>query len=62
MRRYKVHFEDGGEDGEIRLAVGVKAGETIHLGNGRELRVVDVVPIAEEGSPFVGLLKVEAVA
>jgi hypothetical protein len=32
------------------------------VGNGRRLRVLDVVPFDEEdGSPFVGLLQVEAV-
>jgi hypothetical protein len=29
-------------------------------GSGRHFRVVDVVPIEEEGSRFVGLLQVEA--
>jgi hypothetical protein len=35
-------------------------GDEIHLGSGQRFRVVDVVPIEDEGSPVVGLLQVEA--
>jgi hypothetical protein len=31
------------------------------LGAGRKVRVVDVIPVEEEDSPFVGLLRVERV-
>jgi hypothetical protein len=37
----------------------IKPREDILVGNGRRLRVLDVVPFEGE-SPFVGLLKVEA--
>jgi hypothetical protein len=37
------------------------AGETIFTGDGRKLRVVDVVPVEEDRSPFVALLRVEPV-
>jgi hypothetical protein len=32
----------------------------IVAGDGRRLRVLDVVPFEEDDSPFVGLLQVEA--
>jgi hypothetical protein len=39
----------------------IKPGEEILFGNGRRFRVLDVVAFEEEdGSPFVGLLQVEA--
>jgi hypothetical protein len=31
------------------------------LGPGKTVRVIDLVPIGEEGSPYTALLKVEAV-
>jgi hypothetical protein len=34
--------------------------ETIWTGDGRKLRVLDVVPVEEEDAPFIGFLKVEA--
>jgi hypothetical protein len=37
----------------------LEPGETIVLGVGRKVRVVDVIPIEEEDSPFVGLLRIE---
>jgi hypothetical protein len=44
-----------------RYRVHELAGETIVLGAGRRVRVVDVIPVEEEDSPFVGLLRVETV-
>ena len=41
-------------------AVWIKPGEEILTGDGRNLRVLDVVPVDEDDSPFVGLLNVEA--
>jgi hypothetical protein len=39
----------------------IKLGDEVHIGAGRRLRVLAVVPFEEEDeSPFVGLLKVEA--
>jgi len=35
------------------------SGEEILAGDGRKLRVLDLMPIEEDDSPFVGLLKVE---
>jgi hypothetical protein len=37
-----------------------RPGDEIFLGPGKTLRVLAVVPVDEEGSPYVGLLKVEA--
>jgi hypothetical protein len=38
----------------------IELGETIWTADGRKLRVLDVVPVEEEDSPFVGFLKVES--
>ncbi|MEP6812679.1 MAG: hypothetical protein ABI990_06805 [Actinomycetota bacterium] len=57
--RYKLYTVDGAEGGEAHYAVLIQPGETIWTGDGRHLRVVDVVPIEETDSPFVGLLQVE---
>jgi hypothetical protein len=40
----------------------IEAGETIWTGDGRKLRIVDVLPVEEDASPFVGLLRVEPAA
>jgi hypothetical protein len=37
----------------------IESGEIIWTGDGRKLRVVDVVPVVEDDSPFVGFLRVE---
>lgn len=42
--------------GEAHYAVLIEPGETIWTGDGRKLSVVDVVPVEEEDSPFVGFL------
>jgi hypothetical protein len=53
---------DGGDLGEMRLGdVPIKVEEEIFLGPGRRLRVLDVVPVEEEDSPYAGFLKVEPV-
>ena len=59
MFRYKLYEADGSDAGEAHYAVMIEPGETIVLGAGRLVRVVDVVPVEEEDSPFVGLLRVE---
>ncbi len=60
MYRYRLCEVDGSEAGEAHYAVLIEPGETIWTGEGRKLYVVDVVPVEEDGSPFVGFLKVEA--
>jgi hypothetical protein len=37
----------------------IEPGEIIWTGDGRKRRVVDVVPVEEDDSPFVGFLRVE---
>ena len=37
-----------------------KRGDEIYVGPGKTLRVLDVPPVMEEDSPYVGLLTVEA--
>jgi hypothetical protein len=61
MYRYRLHPPDGDDLGEATYAMMIKPGEEIVGGAGRRFRVVDVVAFEEEdGSPFVGRLKVEA--
>jgi hypothetical protein len=60
MYHYRLFEVDGTGAGEAHYAVLIEPGETIWTGDGRKLRVVSVVPVEEEGSPFVGLLRVES--
>jgi hypothetical protein len=57
--QYKLHEADGSDAGEAHYAFLAKPGETIITGAGRKLRVLAVVPVEEEDSPFVGPLMVE---
>ena len=59
MFRYRLHSQDGDDLGEATYAVVIKPGEEILVGNGRRLRVLDVVPMDEEDARLAGLLKVE---
>jgi hypothetical protein len=56
---YRLFELDGAEAGEAHYAEPIKPGETILTGDGRKLRVVDVVAVEEDESPHVGLLRVE---
>ena len=47
--------------GQAEYAVRIKPGEEILTGDGRALRVLDVLPIDEADSPYVGVLRVEAI-
>jgi hypothetical protein len=60
LYRYRLFLEDGSEVGEAHYAVMIQPGETIYTGDGRKLRVLDLVPTEENPSEYVGLLKVEA--
>ena len=60
MFRYRLYLEDGSDAGEAHYAVMIQPGETIRTGDGRKLRVLDLVPPEENPSECVGLLKVEA--
>jgi hypothetical protein len=61
MFRYKMHYEDGNEAGDAAYADSVNPGDELMLGPGKFVRVLDVVPVDEEDSPYVGLLRVEPV-
>lgn len=54
MFRYKLHYEDGSEAGDAAYADNVNPGDELMLGPGKVVRVLDVVPIDEEDSPYVG--------
>jgi hypothetical protein len=59
MFTYRLHLEDGSDAGEATYSVMIRPGEEILVGNGQRFRVLDVVTFEkEDGSPFVGLLKV----
>jgi hypothetical protein len=60
--RYKLHYEDGSEAGDAAYADNVNPGDELMLGPGKFVRVLDVVTVDDEGSPCVGLLKVEAIS
>jgi hypothetical protein len=61
MPKYRLFDVDGGDLGEMRLGdVPIKVDELIFLGPGKQLRVLDLVPVEEDGSPYAGFLKVEA--
>jgi hypothetical protein len=57
---YRLHYADGSDAGTATYAVLIGPDETIWTGDGRHLRMLDVVPVEEEDSPYVGLLRVEA--
>lgn len=60
MFKYRLFWADGSEAGEAAYAVNIRPGDEIHVGTGRRLTVVDVVPAnEEEDSPYVGFLMVE---
>jgi hypothetical protein len=58
--RYRLFDADGADQGEGYYAVLIDEGDIIWAGD-RKLRVVAVVPVEEEDSPFVGFLSVEPV-
>jgi len=44
LYRYRLLTRNGNEDGEAHYAMPIKPGEIIFTGDGRKLRVIDVVP------------------
>ena len=60
MFRYRLHLADGSDVCDATYAVMIYPGEEIIAGDNEHFRVLELVPIEEEGSPFVGLLQVEA--
>ena len=61
MYRYRLYDSEGNDQGEAHYVTFVAAGETIRTGDGRLLRVLDIVPTyGDESARYVGLLKIEA--
>jgi hypothetical protein len=58
LYRYRLYTPDGDEAGEAHYAMLIQPDEIIWTGDGRKLRVLDVVPEGGD-SPYAGLLKVE---
>jgi hypothetical protein len=58
LYRYRLYTPDGDEAGEAHYAVLIRRDEVIWTGDGRKLRVLDVVPEGDD-SLYVGLLMVE---
>ena len=57
-KNYRLFDANGNDLGEMRLGdVSWKPGDEIFLGAGKRLRVLDVVAVEEEDSPYVALLK-----
>jgi len=59
MFRYQLVTTEGVELGDAVYSVGISPGETVHVGSGQRLRVLDVVVFEDEGSDYIGLLRVE---
>jgi hypothetical protein len=57
----RSHYQDGSEAGDAAYADNVNPGDEIMLGPGRFVKVLDIVPVDEEDSPYVALLNVEPV-
>jgi hypothetical protein len=60
MSTYRLHLADGSDAGEATYSVMVRPGEEILVGNGRRYLVLDLVPVEDEGSKYVGFLQVVA--
>ena len=61
MPKYRLFDADGNDLGEMRLGDAPwKPGDEIFLGAGKRLKVLDVVPVNEDGAKYEALLKVEA--
>jgi hypothetical protein len=60
--RYSLVDASGADQGEAYYAILIESGDIIWAGDRRKLRVVAVVPVEEEDSPFIGFLKVEPIS
>jgi hypothetical protein len=59
MYHYRLFEVDGADAGEATYSVMIGPGEEILTGDGRKLRVVDLVPVEDDSETYVGFLKVE---
>lgn len=62
IHKYRLYLEGGTEAGDAHYAILVQPGETISTGDGRKLRVLDLTPVEDDASPYVGLLTVAEAA
>jgi hypothetical protein len=61
--RFRLYTAMGGDDGEVELSVPtVEPGETLHLGGGRKLLVLDVAYLDDKDDRYPALLTVEELA
>jgi hypothetical protein len=60
MFAYRLHLADGSDVCDATYAVMILPGEEIIAGDDERFRVLALLPLEDEGSPFVGLLQVEA--
>jgi hypothetical protein len=60
MFKYRLYLEAGSEVGEAAYTQHINVGETIWAAGTRQFRVIDIAPVDDEDSPYVGLLRVEA--
>jgi hypothetical protein len=56
--RYKLHDAEGGDVGEVEIAVLLRPGDEFHWKHDK-LRVLEVVAVMETDSRYVGFLMVE---
>jgi hypothetical protein len=59
---YSLVDASGADQGEAYYAILIEPGDIIWAVDLRKLRVVAVVPVEEEDSPFIGFLKVEPIS
>jgi hypothetical protein len=52
--KYRLYTREGDEAGEAEYAIPIKPGEVIWTTGGRRLRVLEVVPVMEDDSPYSG--------
>jgi len=57
---YRLFLDDGTDVGQATYPSMIRAGEEILVGGGRRFRVLDLMPVEEENSAYVGFLQVEA--
>jgi hypothetical protein len=62
MFRYILRFADGSDAGEAAYGAYILPGEVIVMsirGLARPFRVLDLVPVADDDSPYDGVLRLE---
>jgi hypothetical protein len=57
----RLYDEDGSDAGEASYAAPIRPGNVIWTPDNIEVRVLEMLPIEDEESPFAGALRVECV-